>query len=164
MGAVFESARNSTFFTTREPPSVKLFHHLIHLLNLGASASIATHAWHATAHAAHVGHAATALVQLGHDGHADAFQVLLAALVLVLGGLLVVLQPLDSFVHSVEGLLLVTSVDLTRHLLVAQGILDGICIVLQAILGVDAVTLLLIVLLKFLVFSIIQGTTGFEQW
>merc|ERR1711976_1062125 len=106
---------------------------LVNFLNLGARAAAATttshssHAYHTT----HVGHttsgagiaSSTTLVHLGDDGVANGLEVLLLAFVLILGCLLVAVQPLDCVLNGIEELLLVIGIELSGDLLVIDSVL-----------------------------------------
>merc|ERR1719231_1950680 len=123
---------------------------LVDLLDVGAAGSAArrsagaAHVWHAAGHAAHA--AATASVHLLHDGGADALQLLLLVLKLLLLGHLVGVQPGQGLVDGLLGGGLVLRGDLVLDLVVVEGVLHGVGVVLQAVLGLDALLELLILL------------------
>ncbi|EPY27152.1 NAD-specific glutamate dehydrogenase domain protein [Strigomonas culicis] len=91
--------------------------------------------------------AAHALVHLGHDGVAGGLELLLVGLVLLLGRLLVVVQPLQLLLDGLVQRLLVAGVELAGHVGVADGVLHGVGVVLQAVLGLHALAQLAVLLL-----------------
>merc|ERR1712100_666739 len=124
---------------------------LVDLLNVGATSTAARRGGRA-AHSAHVGHAAghasrgAGLVQLGHDRHGDALKLLLARLELLDLGRLVGLNPRDGLVDLLSERLLVGGVNLVGDLLLGHGVLEGIGVVLERILGVDLLARALVLL------------------
>ena len=94
-------------------------------------------------HTTHVGHAAGGAAgtaaHLLEDGHGDGLEGLLLLLVLLLLGGLVGVEPLDGVVDGgLEGLLLVGG-DLVLDLVGGDGALEAVAVVLEAVLGLDAV-------------------------
>merc|ERR1711977_775192 len=80
--------------------------------------------WHATL--------GTLAIDLDHDRVGNALQLLLLALVLVLGGGLVVVDPGDGLVDLGLELLLLASLDLLSNLLVLDGVLERVGVGLNA--------------------------------
>merc|ERR1712100_805435 len=122
---------------------------LVDLLNVGATSTAARRGGRA-AHSAHVGHAAggaAGLIQLGHDRHGDALELLLARLELLDLGRLVGLNPRDGLVDLLSERLLVGDVNLVGDLLLGHGVLEGVGVVLERILGVDLLARALVLLL-----------------
>merc|ERR1719300_1041272 len=96
------------------------------------------------------GSAARRLVQLGDDGVADALDLLLLVVKLLLLCQLVGVQPRDHLSALVDDLLLVLLADLVLDLLVLNGGLHLEGIGLEGVLGGDAVLLLVVLVLVLL--------------
>ena len=92
-----------------------------------------------------------ATVGSGDDGVGNSLKLLLLGLVLVLLSGLVVVQPRDDLGDLVLNLLLVILGDL--ELALGEGVLKGVSVGLEAVLGLDAGSLSLILLLVLLGFS-----------
>merc|ERR1719198_465850 len=132
---------------------------LIDLLDLGAGRSTLASGGRGTRAAPHVGHAAatrhatTRLVHFGHDGVAEALELLQLVLELVHLGELVGVQPGDGALNRLLNLLLVVSVNLAAHLVVLDGVAHVVGVVLKSVLGVHLLLVLLVlglVLLRLL--------------
>mmetsp|Transcript_8363 Transcript_8363/g.13275 ORF Transcript_8363/g.13275 Transcript_8363/m.13275 type:complete len:629 (+) Transcript_8363:30-1916(+) len=130
---------------------------LVDLLDVGAASTaargrgtaVAAHA----AHAAHVGHAGltgAALIDLGHDRHGNALELLLLGLVLLDLRVLVGLEPRDGLVDLGRERRLVTLLELAGHLVVRHGVLERVRVVLERVLGVHLLALALVLLLEAL--------------
>mmetsp|Transcript_12940 Transcript_12940/g.32851 ORF Transcript_12940/g.32851 Transcript_12940/m.32851 type:complete len:266 (+) Transcript_12940:64-861(+) len=113
----------------------------IDLLDVGAARAAARGcARHATRHPPrHAAHAAAAALRVHglHDGRADALNLFLLVLKLLLLGELVRLEPREGVVDGLGGLLLVVVRDLILELVVAQRVLHRVAVVLKAVLGLD---------------------------
>merc|ERR1719421_76229 len=115
---------------------------LVDLLDVGAAAAAAaggSASRHTAGHTAgHATHAAAALrVERLHDRRADALNLLLLVLELLLLGKLVGLEPRERVVDGLLGLRLVVVRQLVLHLLVAERVLHRVAVVLEAVLGLD---------------------------
>lgn len=123
---------------------------LVDLLDGGAviastgRGSAGTLAGHAT------GSTTLSAVDLHHDGVGNALELLLLSLVLLLGGGLVLVDPGDSLVDGASEGLLVLSGQLLLNLGVGDGVLERVGVGLEAVLGLDAASLGLILLLVLL--------------
>jgi len=113
-----------------------------------ATGSTAGEAAGSTAGAARGGTAST--VELHHDGVGNALKLLLVLLVLLLGGLLVLIEPSDNLVNLGLESLLVRRVELLVDLGVAQGVAERVGVRLEAVLGRDTAGLGLVLLLELL--------------
>lgn len=126
--------------------------HLVDLLDgravIGVTASRSTSTGEAasasTREAARSTTLTTGAVELHHDGVGDSLKLLLLRLVLVLGGLLVVIEPRDGLVDLGLELLLVASIELLVNLGVAHGVAQRVGVGLESVLGADAGSLSLI--------------------
>ena len=129
---------------------------LVDLLDGGSSAATGAggvSAAGSATHAAHVWHtagAASALVQLGDDRVANTLHLLLLVLELLDLSQLVGVQPLDGLVALVIDGLAVVVADLVLDLLVVDGGLHVEAVGLEAVLGRDALLLLLVLGLELL--------------
>merc|ERR1719161_996389 len=115
---------------------------LVDLLDVGAAAAAAAGggaAWHAT-------HAAALRVERLHDGRADALDLLLLVLELLLLGELVGLEPRERVVDGLLGLRLVVVRELVLELLIAERVLHRVAVVLEAVLRLDLLLELLVLL------------------
>jgi hypothetical protein len=109
----------------------------------GAAGSTAGHtAGHATL--------TTSSVELHHDGVGDTLKLLLLRLVLVLGGGLVVVQPLDGLVNLGSELLLVASIKLLVDLGVGESVAERVSVGLESVLSRDTGSLCLVLSLVLL--------------
>lgn len=81
------------------------------------------------------------------------FKFLLLSFILILGGGLVVVEPLDGLVDLGSELLLVTGLDLLVNLGFGEGVLEGVGVRFEAVLSTDTGSLSLILLLVLLGFS-----------
>merc|ERR1719408_285612 len=119
---------------------------LVDLLDVGpARAAARRGARHATRHAAHAAAAALRVERL-HDRRADALDLFLLVLKLLLLGELVRLEPRESIVDGLLGLRLVVVAQLVLQLLVAKGVLHRVAVVLEAVLRLDLLLELLVLL------------------
>merc|ERR1719482_293515 len=100
---------------------------------------------HAAGHAAHAAAAALGVERL-HDRGADALDLLLLVLELLLLGELVGLEPREGVVDGRLGLGLVVVRQLVLQLLIAERVLHGVAVVLKAVLGLDLLLEILILL------------------
>ncbi|RMZ17688.1 hypothetical protein D0860_00318 [Hortaea werneckii] len=118
---------------------------LVDLLD-GRAVVAALAAWGSTSAAGATWHATlgTLAIDLDHD------RLLLLALVFVLGGGLVVVDPGDGLVDLGLELLLLASLDLLGDLLVLDRVLEGVGVGLKAVLGLDTGSLGLVLLLVLL--------------
>jgi heat shock protein 1/8 len=80
----------------------------------------------------------------------NALELLLPLLVLLLGGLLIVVEPLDALVNLSLESLLVSSLNLLIDLGVAEGVAERVSVGLKTVLGANTGTLSLILLLVLL--------------
>merc|ERR1719152_358118 len=126
----------------------------IHLLNCWAtsvstSTTIETTAWHAA-----LWHATTTccLIDFHHDRVDHTLKFLLLGLEFILLRQLVLVQPIQSFLHSLFDLVLVISLELVFQLLFLQGVAHCEAIVLQSILCLNLRLVLLIFLAVLLCF------------
>ncbi|SPQ20609.1 c73ff6cb-8731-470e-9cf7-86bd75ccbeed [Thermothielavioides terrestris] len=103
-------------------------------------------AGHATGHAASTASA----VELHHDRVGDSLELLLVLLILLAGGLLVLVEPVDDLVNLGAELGLVRLVELLIHLGVVERVAQRVGVRLQAVLGRDAAGLSLVLLLELL--------------
>merc|ERR1719502_1203345 len=115
---------------------------LVDLLDVRPAAAAA--ARHAARHAAHA--AAALRVERLHDGRADALDLLLLVLELLLLGERVALEPRERVVDGLLGLRLVVVRELVLELLVAERVLHRVAVVLQAVLRLDLLLELLVLL------------------
>merc|ERR1719421_1049082 len=125
---------------------------LVDLLDVGAAAAAAAGgsasghtAGHTAGHATHAAAAALRVERL-HDRRADALNLLLLVLELLLLGKLVGLEPRERVVDGLLGLRLVVVRQLVLHLLVAERVLHRVAVVLEAVLGLDLLLELLVLL------------------
>mmetsp|Transcript_35145 Transcript_35145/g.76200 ORF Transcript_35145/g.76200 Transcript_35145/m.76200 type:complete len:265 (-) Transcript_35145:1316-2110(-) len=136
---------------------------LIDLLNCWSASGIVGGGSTAAGHAAHVGHAAghttghTARTTggTGHlleDGHGDGLEGLLLLLVLLLLGGLVGVEPLDGVLDGILERLLLVLGDLVLDLVGGDGSLETVAVVLESVLGLDAVAVGIILRLVLLGF------------
>jgi hypothetical protein len=128
---------------------------LVDLLDSGAvvaaSATRGTAAGHTTTgHTTRHATLTTSSVELHHDGVGNALKLLLLRLVLVLGGGLVVVQPLDSLVDLGSELLLVAGIELLVDLRVAEGVAERVSVGLESVLSRDTRSLGLVLSLVLL--------------
>merc|ERR1711998_777545 len=121
---------------------------LVDLLNGWASTCIAT-IWHATRHATLRG-TTSSLVHLGDDRVANSFEVFLHRLELLLLGMLSSLQPCSGLVDLGLDGFLVLLVDCCLEFLLVDGVLHGVAVRLEAILGVDLLLSCLVLVGKLL--------------
>ena len=128
--------------------------HLVDLLDGGSSSGIlsrggttrgasghAAHVGHASGHAAWhaAGHAAGSASHLLQDGHGNPLEGLLLLLVLLLLGALVCVEPGDGLLDGVLEFLLLVLGNLVLDLVGGDGSLEAVAVVLEAVLGLDAV-------------------------
>jgi hypothetical protein len=131
---------------------------LVDLLDSGAviaaSATRGTAAGHTTTgHTARHATLTTSSVELHHDGVGNALKLLLLRLVLVLGGGLVVVQPLDGLVNLGSKLLLVAGIELLVDLGVAEGVAERVSVGLESVLSRDTGSLSFVLSLVLLSLS-----------
>jgi hypothetical protein len=107
----------------------------------GSAGTLARHA---------TGSTTLSAVDLHHDGVGNTLELLLLSLVLLLGGGLVLVDPGDSLVDGASEGLLVLGGQLLLNLGVGDGVLEGVGVRLEAVLGLDAASLGLILLLVLL--------------
>lgn len=93
---------------------------------------------------------AASTVELHHDGVGDTLQLLLLVLVLLTGGLLVLVEPVDDLVNLGLELVLVRSIKLLVDLGVGQGVAQRVGVRLQTVLGRDTASLSLVLVLELL--------------
>ncbi|EJY57529.1 AAEL016995-PA [Aedes aegypti] len=119
----------------------------------GTRGSTSTGSWGTTWESRHTSWGTTGtLVQLGDDGIADGFQLLLTVFVLLLLGQLVGIEPLDGIVALVHDEGLIAIGDLVLQLVVLHGGLHVEAVRLQSVLGRDGFLLLLVLRAVFLRF------------
>jgi NAD-specific glutamate dehydrogenase len=129
---------------------------LVDLLNgrAGAAGGGCTAAWGSTLEVGSTRHAAgrcsATSVQLGDDGVADCLKLLLLVLELLLVSQLVRVHPFNDIIAFVHDDLLVLLCDLVLELLVLHGRLHVEAVRLQAVLGGDHSSLLLVLCLVLL--------------
>jgi len=116
----------------------------------------ASHSTHASRHAARHSTSLSLLVEADEDGLDGALSLLELVLVLLLGGGLVGVEPLDGLLAAVLDLLLVLVRELGGKGLVAGAVASAVDEGLEVVLGLDTIAVLLIVLLVSL--SVVDHT------
>uniref|UniRef100_A0A7N0UQF0 Uncharacterized protein n=1 Tax=Kalanchoe fedtschenkoi TaxID=63787 RepID=A0A7N0UQF0_KALFE len=104
----------------------------------------------ATIHRHIAGNSTAALIHLGNDGVAYPLQLLQLVLQLIHLRQLVLVQPLDRFIHRLLDPLLVCRVELPANLLILDSVSHVVSVVLQPVLGLHLLLHLLILRLVLL--------------
>jgi len=89
-------------------------------------------------------------VDLHHDWVGNSLKLLLLVLVLILGTLLVHVQPRDGLIDGSSELLLVVLVQLAGNLVILQGVTEVVRVRLKGVLGLDTLGSSLVVSLELL--------------
>merc|ERR1719327_2467467 len=122
---------------------------LVDLLDGWASTALITTTWHTTWHTTLRG-TTSSLVHLGDDRVADSLKLLLHGLKLLLLGMVGSFEPLGSLVDLVLNLLLLLLGDGGLELLLVDGVLHGVAVRLEAVLGSDLLGCELVLLSELL--------------